>query len=87
MEVKISPHEAFELHELLVLKCSCATKSATMMGLVNDEELKTMLQHDLEIGKGHIKELQNFLQAAYPDQSMSSSYNEDSNNTDSDDLI
>lgn len=60
----IAPHEAFEIHELLTFKNICATKSATMSGLVKDEELKTMLQQDFNISQGHIKELQNLLQGS-----------------------
>ena len=58
----IAPHEAFELHELLTFKNVCATKSATMSGLVKDEELKTMLQQDFTLSQGHIMELQNLMQ-------------------------
>ena len=60
----IAPHEAFELHELLTFKNVCATKSATMAGLVKDEELKTMLQQDFTVSQGHIKELQNLMQGS-----------------------
>lgn len=58
----IAPHEAFELHELLMFKNISATKSATMAGLVSDPELKSMLQKDFSTTQGHIRELQNLLQ-------------------------
>lgn len=60
----IAPHETFELHELLTFKSVCATKSATMAGLVKDEELKTMLQQDFSMTQAHIKELQNLIQSS-----------------------
>ncbi|MCX7709384.1 MAG: spore coat protein [Clostridia bacterium] len=58
----IAPHEAFELHEILTFKNVCATKSATMAGLVKDEELKSMLQQDFSTSQGHIRELQGLIQ-------------------------
>lgn len=60
----IAPHEALELHELVEFKNLCATKSATMAGLVKDEELKGLLQQDFTTSQGHIKELQNLMQGA-----------------------
>lgn len=58
----IAPHETFELHELLTFKNVCATKSAAMSALVQDPELKTMLQKDFTTSQGHIMELRNLLQ-------------------------
>ncbi len=58
----IAPHEVMELHELLTFKNLCATKSATMAGLVKDEELKGMLQQDFTASQSHIKELQTLMQ-------------------------
>lgn len=60
----IAPHEAFELHEILTFKNICATKSATMAGLVKDEELKTMLQQDFSVSQSHIRELQSLMQGS-----------------------
>jgi similar to spore coat protein len=60
----IAPHEAFELHELLTFKNVCATKSATMAGLVKDEELKSIMQQDFSVSQGHIRELQNLMQGS-----------------------
>lgn len=60
----IAPHEALELHELLTFKNVCATKSATMSGLVKDEELKSILQQDFSMSKEHIKELNDLMMGA-----------------------
>lgn len=60
----IAPHEALELHELVTLKNLCATKSASMAGLVKDEELKSILQQDITSAQGHIKELENLMSTA-----------------------
>lgn len=62
MENKISPHETFELHELLVFKSVCATKSKSMTALAKDEELKSILQEDFAVSCKHINELRNLLQ-------------------------
>lgn len=60
----IAPHEALELHELVGFKNLCATKSASMAALVKDEKLKTLLQEDVTMSQGHIKELQSLMQGA-----------------------
>ncbi|WCK56509.1 hypothetical protein PP175_11700 [Aneurinibacillus sp. Ricciae_BoGa-3] len=51
-------HETLELHELLVFKNVCCTKSATMQALVTDEGLRSILAQDVEVSQRHIKELQ-----------------------------
>lgn len=61
---RIAPHEAFELHEILTFKNVCATKSATMAGLVKDGDLKAILQQDFTVSQGHIKELQGLIQTS-----------------------
>ena len=60
----IAPHEALEIHELITFKNVCATKAATMAGLVKDEQLKTLLQEDFTVAQGHIKELQSLMQSS-----------------------
>ena len=61
---KIAPHETFELHELLTFKNVCATKSSVMSGLVQDQELKSLLQQDYTASQGQIKELRGLLQSS-----------------------
>lgn len=63
-EKGIAPHETFELHEILTFKNVCATKSATMVGFVDNEELKTMLQQDFATAQEHIKELRELIQSS-----------------------
>ncbi|MDF2539734.1 MAG: hypothetical protein K0S76_2755 [Herbinix sp.] len=60
----IAPHEALEIHELVEFKNLCATKSATMAALVKDDELKGILEQDVTVTQGHIKQLQNLMQGA-----------------------
>lgn len=60
--VRIAPHETFELHELISFKSVCATKAATMSALVNDEELKSIMQQDLKSTQDQIRELRSLIQ-------------------------
>ena len=61
---RIAPHETFEVRELLTFKNVCATKSATMAGLVRDDELKSILQQDFSMSQGQIRELQGLIQTS-----------------------
>ncbi|MBC2581334.1 spore coat protein [Clostridium sp. DJ247] len=61
---RIAPHEAFEIHELLDFKVSCATKTAAVSELVSDSELKAILKQDIKTSKEHIQELQSLIQRA-----------------------
>lgn len=54
-------HETLELHELLTFKSLCLTKSSTMSGLVQDNELKNLLTQDANQTKNHIQTLQQFI--------------------------
>ncbi|MFJ9292036.1 DUF892 family protein [Bacillus halotolerans] len=54
-------HETLELHELLTFKNLCLTKSSTMMGLVQDEELKSILEQDAQKTKQQVARLQELL--------------------------
>lgn len=57
----LAMHEALELHELLAFKNVCLTKSHTMQALVNDNDLKKILQKDVETTRRHIHNLQKIL--------------------------
>lgn len=62
MEVHyLAPHETYELHELLTFKNLCLTKSATMSGLVQDQELKSILENDVTKTKTQIQRIQQFI--------------------------
>ncbi|WP_369888607.1 DUF892 family protein [Bacillus halotolerans] len=54
-------HETLELHELLTFKNLCLTKSSTMTGLVQDEELKSILEQDAQKTKQQVERLQELL--------------------------
>ncbi|PLR81973.1 hypothetical protein CVD25_05680 [Bacillus canaveralius] len=54
-------HETLEAHEILTFKNVCLTKSHTMSGLAQDEELKALLAGDVEVNRAHIQQLQELL--------------------------
>jgi similar to spore coat protein len=54
-------HEALELHELLMFKNVCTTKSAVMSKLAQDDELKNLLNQDVSKSTQHIEEIRNIL--------------------------
>jgi similar to spore coat protein len=58
MTLQLSMHESMEVHEMLNFKTVCATKSKLMQGLVFDQELKSLLQKDVEQSINAIKILQ-----------------------------
>lgn len=66
--IPIAPHEAMQLHELLTFKNVCATKTSAMVGLVKDEELKSLMEQDFRISAGHIRELQGLIQLPFGDE-------------------
>lgn len=57
----LAPHETYELHELLTFKNLCLTKSTTMSELVQDPELKSILDQDVTKTKAQIQRLQEFI--------------------------
>lgn len=79
-ENRISPHETFDVHELLVFKSICATKSKAMTVLAKDEDLKAILQQDFTVSQGQIKELKGLLQmSVYAPLETAEAFNETSN--------
>lgn len=44
----LAPHESMDLHEVLNFKTLCLAKSKLMQGLVFDQELKDLMQKDVE---------------------------------------
>lgn len=57
-----APNETIQLHELLTFKNLCLTKSFTMSPLVSDDELKSILQQDVNAAQEHIKELKGLME-------------------------
>lgn len=61
MAKELALHEQLEVHELLTLKTSCATKAVTMLELVKDEKLKALIEEDLQNSSKAIEELTSLL--------------------------
>ncbi|WP_309089944.1 hypothetical protein [Domibacillus sp.] len=61
MRNHLGQHESLELHELVVFKSLCTTKSATMSKLAQDPELKTLLEADAQAGQQHLQQLKHLL--------------------------
>lgn len=54
----LAPHESMDLHEVLNFKTLCLAKSKLMQGLVFDQELKALMQKDVDQSILAIQELQ-----------------------------
>ncbi|UUZ80207.1 hypothetical protein LJK88_35470 [Paenibacillus sp. P26] len=55
---KLAPHEAMEIHELLNFKTICLAKSKMMQGIVFDQDLRALMQKDVEQSVKAIQDLQ-----------------------------
>lgn len=65
MAVKeLALHEKLEVHEVLIFKTACATKSKAMLELAEDKKLKKMLEEDIRLSAKAIKELRDILEKA-----------------------
>ncbi|MGY5343722.1 spore gernimation protein GerQ [Paenibacillus glucanolyticus] len=60
----LAPHESLDLHEVLNFKTLCAAKSKLMQGIVFDQELKMLMQKDVEQSTMAINELKAIYQRA-----------------------
>lgn len=56
--LKLAPHESLDLHEAINFKTLCVTKSKLMQGLVFDQELKALMQKDVDQSSQDLAELQ-----------------------------
>lgn len=60
----ITLNESVQIHELLNLKTICMTTSKMMEGVVFDQELKELLEKDVQSSMADITELKLLLQKA-----------------------
>ncbi|MEB2273649.1 spore coat protein [Bacillus sp. ILBB4] len=60
----LAMHETLEVHEILTLKTSCVTKGTAMLELIEDEDLKKILEEDVQTSTEAIKELKKILKKA-----------------------
>lgn len=61
---KLAPHESLDLHEAINFKTLCLLKSKLMQGLVFDQELKALMQKDVEQSIQALTELQSSYELA-----------------------
>ena len=57
-KLTLAAHESLEIHEVLNFKTLCLAKSKLMQGIVFDQELKALMQKDVEQSTQAITELQ-----------------------------
>lgn len=57
-------HESLEVHELLTFKTHCAQKAKVLQGMTNNQELKSMLQQDIQKSQEHIRSLRSLVEQA-----------------------
>jgi similar to spore coat protein len=65
-EQSFTLHETMEIHELLNFKTVCLAKSKMIQGVVFDQELKALLQKDVEQSVKSIGVLQSLLTKTQP---------------------
>jgi similar to spore coat protein len=54
----MAPHETMQVHEMMNFKTVCMTTSKLMEGVVFDQELKALLEKDVQQSIKDIKDLQ-----------------------------
>ncbi|HHV64698.1 MAG TPA: spore coat protein [Peptococcaceae bacterium] len=57
----LSLHEKMEIQELLQFKTACLNKSTMMKNLVQDQDLKTLLEKDVQQATQAVSDLNNLL--------------------------
>lgn len=60
----LAPHETMQVHEMLNFKTVCMTTSKLMEGVVFDQELKALLEKDVQQSIQDIKTLQSLYSKA-----------------------
>lgn len=64
MEQSLSFHETMDIHEILNFKTVCLLKSKMMQGLVFDQDLKSLMEKDVNQSIKAIDELQGLMSKA-----------------------
>lgn len=60
----LAPHETMQVHEMLNFKTVCMTTSKLMEGVVFDQDLKALLEKDVQQSIMDIKTLQSLYEKA-----------------------
>lgn len=63
MAGNLSLKESTELHELITLQVNQAAKLSATASHVEDEEFKCFIKNYVNLKKGHVEALKNFIQA------------------------
>ncbi len=61
---RLAPNETMQIHEMLNFKTICMTTSKMMEGVVFDQDLKALLEKDVQQSITAINSLQNLLKKA-----------------------
>lgn len=61
---KLAPHESLDLHEVINFKTLCVAKSKLMQGLAFDQDLRNLMQKDVDQSIQELNELQAIYQRA-----------------------
>lgn len=61
MAKELAMHEKLEVHEVLIFKTACVAKSKVFSGLVEDDELREILEEDIKLSTKAIKDLRKVL--------------------------
>lgn len=64
MNQTLLPHEMMEVHEILNLKTICMTTSKMMQGIVFDQDLKALMEKDVQQSLKAVTELRNLYSKA-----------------------
>ncbi|MRX71931.1 spore coat protein [Bacillus lacus] len=63
-KTELAMHEKLEVHEILLFKTACATKSTAMLEFVEDNKLKKLLEDDVKKSTKAVEELRDILKDA-----------------------
>ncbi|AME06264.1 spore gernimation protein GerQ [Bacillus siamensis] len=55
---ELAAHESLDLHEMINFKTLCVAKSKLMQGLVFDQDLKTLMEKDVQQASQDLADLQ-----------------------------
>lgn len=58
MQQTLTIHETMELHEILNFKTICMTKSKLLQGLVFDQDLKALMEKEVQISMNAVHDIQ-----------------------------
>lgn len=61
---ELAMHEKLEVHEVLLFKTSCVKKGTAMLELVEDKDLKKILEEDVKASTKAIEDLSKILEKA-----------------------